>query len=438
MVENNGVMAKGAESQKEIFKQIFRDGWAAFKARHPRYEAVDEVVQKMLGCGAFANGYAVYICPDCFAEKKVPFRCKSSFCLSCAKTYTANWVETIQSMLHEGVGYRHLVLTVPEALRGLFYRYPAELYEGLMKIGPQMTDDAVSTAKGKVLELGYIVVLQTAGRAANYNPHLHIIMTDGGLDPEGRWHGLGYMRYQIIHRKWQYYLLGMVKAVLSEVVGVAELIDALWPQYPKGFVAHLQEETVPKIAKLAQYIAKYVVSPPMALARLVAYDRETGQVTDWYRDHRTGQKEGVTLDREQFIGRMVQTILPKGFQRVRYYGLQATCKLKKVRICLQTVLQKLVQGVFGWAENIVEKLSYPERMKRAYGLDPLTCVQCGAELWLWYVWHPDYGVIYDELTQLRAGKYDSPPVVSMPKENNESAQIVQPPLFEWPTSFVYA
>ena len=222
------------------------------------------------------------------------------------------------------------------------------------------------------------------------------------------------------------------------MAGVAELIDTLWQQYPKGLVAHLQEETVPKIAKLAQYIAKYVVSPPMALSRLVSYDAENGQVTYWYRDHRTGQKEVVTLDREQFIGRMVQSILPKGFKRVRYYGLQATCKLKKVSVRLQTALQKLVQGVFGWAENIVGKLSYQERMKRAYGLDPLTCVQCGGELWLWYVWHPDYGVIYDELAQLRAGKYDLPAEVRPPADKDTSAPVVQWPLFEWSTSFVYA
>ena len=430
-------MSKVSERKKEIFKQIFRDGWEAFKARHPHYDAVDEVVQKMLGCGEFENGYAVYICPDCFEEKKVPFSCKSSFCLSCAKTYTANWVETIQGMLHEGLGYRHLVLTVPKALRGLFYRHEAALYEGLMKIGPQMMDDAVSTAQGKALALGYIVVLQTAGRAANYNPHLHIIMTNGGLDEGGAWHSLGYIRYQIIHRKWQYYLLGMVKEVLSEVAGVAELVDALWRQYPKGLVAYLQEETVPKIAKLAQYIAKYVVSPPMALSRLVSYDRETGLVTYWYRDHRTGQKEVVRLDREQFIGRMVQTILPKGFKRVRYYGLQATCKLKKVSVHLQTALQKLVQGVFGWVENIVGKLRYPERMKRAYGLDPLKCVQCGTELWLWYVWHPNYGVIYDELAQLRSGKYDLPPDIRLSEDKDESELTVQPLLFEWPIAFVY-
>ena len=101
----------------------------------------------------------------------------------------------------------------------------------------------------------------------------------------------------------------------------------------------------------------------------------------------------VTLDREQFMGRIVQSIIPKGFQRVSYYGLQAACQLKKVRLRLQTALQKLVQGVFAWVENIVGKLSYPARMTRAYSLDPVRCTQCGAEMWLWYVWHPHYGVL---------------------------------------------
>src|SRR6476646_2746765 len=98
-------------------------------------------------------------------------------------------------MFHEGVGYRYLGLTVPKALRGLFYHHAAALAQGLMKSGPPMMDDAVSTAKGKAMELGYIVVLQTAApkgySAATANPHLLIIMIDGGL---GRWHSLGYLR----------------------------------------------------------------------------------------------------------------------------------------------------------------------------------------------------------------------------------------------------
>jgi hypothetical protein len=76
-------------------------------------------------------------------------------------------------------------------------------------------------------------------------------------------------------------------------------------------------------------------------------------------------------------------------------------------------------------------------MKRAYALDPLMCVQCGAEIWRWCVWYPDYGVIYDESAQLRSGKYNSLPEVRLPEDKNKSEQIVQLPLFEWSASFVY-
>jgi hypothetical protein len=72
-------MSKEGAAKKNIFKQVFKDGWDEFKARHPCNAGMDKVVQKMLGCGEFENGYAVYLCPECFAEKKVPFSCKSSF-----------------------------------------------------------------------------------------------------------------------------------------------------------------------------------------------------------------------------------------------------------------------------------------------------------------------------------------------------------------------
>ena len=78
------------QEQKKQFKQIFRDGWVEFKEQHPRYEALDEVIEKMLGCGELENGYAEYVCLDCLERKQVAFSCKSSFCLSCAKTYTTH------------------------------------------------------------------------------------------------------------------------------------------------------------------------------------------------------------------------------------------------------------------------------------------------------------------------------------------------------------
>ena len=394
-------MVKPGQAQKNIFKQIFEDGWADFKGKYPRYQAVDEVVQKMLSCGDPANGHAVYLCPECLEQHVVAFSCKSTFCLSCAKVYGQEWVETVKGMLHPGVKYRHLILTVPEALRPLIYQHAKELLDGLMKAARAAMDEAMSIAKRQPIKAGYIVVLQTAGRAATYNPHLHVLMTDGGLTGEGEWQSLGYIPYDLLHRKWQAQVLAMVESRLAGNLKAQGVVAEMRQRYPKGFVAHLQGDVLPRMGQLTRYIVKYVVSPPVALSRILHYDRARGEVTYWYRDHLSRGKKTETVSREKFIGRMVQHILPKGFQRIRYYGLQATCTLKKVREQLAVALQGVAQLVLPVAAA-VKRLTYRERMKRTLGRDPQVCPHCGAEMWLWKIWHPKYGVLYDEGERLRA------------------------------------
>src|SRR6266545_3008062 len=253
-------MAASRQIYKNRFKQIFADGWEAFKRKHPRYEAVDGVVRKMLGCGDPATGYAVYVCPDCQERRVVAFSCKSQFCLSCAKVYGQQWVETVQAMLHPGVAYRHLILTVPEGLRTLIYQHAAELLDGLMQAARTAMDALVRQIKRQPITLGYIVVLQTAGRSASYNPHLHIMLTDGGLRAVGTWQRLGYVPYDLLHRCWQTQVLELIGTRLG---GDAQaLVAEMRRRYPKGFVAHLQGNVLPRLKQLTRYLVKYVVSPP--------------------------------------------------------------------------------------------------------------------------------------------------------------------------------
>jgi len=399
-------MTPDGREQKNRFKQIFVDGWEDFKRAHPRYQAVDPVVQKMLGCGDPANGHAVYVCPNCQHRQIVAFSCKSPFCLSCAKASSQQWVTTVQEMVHPGVTYRHLTLTIPEALHRLFYQHPAVLLDGLMQAAHTMMDALVAQLKRQAVKLGYIVVLQTAGRSATYNPHLHVILTDGGLLADGRWQRLGYVPYDLLHRSWQQHVLEMIATRLAGDAQAEGLVAEMRRRYPKGFVAYLQGDVRPRMRQLARYLAKYVVSPPMALSRIIAYDRERGSVTYWYRDHlKQGKKSVETVSRETFIGRMVQHILPKGFVRIRYYGLQATCILKQVREKL-AALHIAVQQVMELRGRRCQRRSYRERMRATLGRDPLICPQCGGELWLWQVWHPQYGVIYDELERMKARVYE--------------------------------
>ena len=157
------ILNQEAKIDKNIFKQIFRDWWSVFIVAYPNYGWTDKIIQKMLGCGDPANGFCTYICLCCGNEKKVPFSCKTTFCLSCAKAYVDNWVEQIKCTLFEGVEYKHVVLTVPESLRAYFNK--KELLDELVKCGIAMLNDFFGCCTNKDIEAGYIVVLQTAGRA---------------------------------------------------------------------------------------------------------------------------------------------------------------------------------------------------------------------------------------------------------------------------------
>lgn len=407
---------------KETFKQIFRDHWATFQQGAERYQDhhVQSVIDKMLGCGTLEAGYTTYLCPHCLEEKRVAFSCKSSFCLSCCKVYIDQWVDHIGATLYEGVSYRHVVLTMPKSLQVTFYR-DRRLLADLMKCGVAMLRDALSWFKKVEVEAGSVVVLETAGRAGHWHPHLHILMTSGGLSPAQKWQALDYFPFKVLHKKWQYHLLTLVK----ERVGSREIkrqIDALWRNYPNGFVAYLEKGKVPAGGEgLAYYLAKYVVSPPISLRRILHYDGQ--RVRYWYNDHRTNKRQVEEVPAVTFIGRMVQHILPKGFHRIRYYGLHATCKAKQVKGLLGKLLVamgRLIKGTY----RIAARKTYRARVWASTGRDPLICGVCGREMMLWKVWHPRYGVVYDELREIKRGRYG--PRRGIPRGDGDDGDRAKP------------
>lgn len=88
-----------------------------------------------------------------------------------------------------------------------------------------------------------MVVLETAGRAGNWNPHLHILMTSGGVTQQHRWLEVGYFPFETLHKKWQYYLFTMLKARVG-TQEIRQQIDALWRKYQRGLVAYLYMQRV--------------------------------------------------------------------------------------------------------------------------------------------------------------------------------------------------
>ena len=392
-----------------LFKQIFTEHWDGFKHVHPHYttRSYDSLVDKMLRCGDPKKiGSIEYRCLHWGQGKHlVAMSCKASLCLRCAKVYVDNWVSQVSEILHEGIIYRHIVLTVPALLRQTFYQQSKVLLSPFMRGGVRCLDDVFSRVSGTSLKGGYIVVIQTHGRKGQYNPHLHVIATSGGWDAAAKqWRHLDYVPYRLLRKKWQWHLLTMLRQTVK-TPEMRRLVDTCYTRYREGFVTNVQKGDVPaRYQSLARYLAKYVVSPPIALRRIDRYDGH--RVTDHYRSHKSERVEQETVEVYTFIGRMVQHVFPKGFQRSRYYGVQATKTLATLKGMIQEALAQ-VKGIIKGAIKIIAPLTYRQRYQQSTGRDPLRCPHCHRDMGGWRIWHPTYGVIHDELETIRRGKYAS-------------------------------
>jgi hypothetical protein len=199
-----------------IFKQIFVEPWDGFTRVSPRYQTrdYDGLVDKRLRGGhpAQIGSIEYHGLPWGQGKHLVAMSCQSSLCLRCAKGYVDNWVSQVSPMLHEGIIYRHIGLTVPALLRQTFYQQAPWLLSPFMRCGGTCWADVLSRVSGKPLKGGYIVVIQTPGRHGQYNPHLHVSATSGGWDAEAKqWRQLDYGPSPLWRKKWPWHRLTMLR-----------------------------------------------------------------------------------------------------------------------------------------------------------------------------------------------------------------------------------
>ena len=291
-----------------IFKQIFAEHWDGFTRAHPRYKTRYSagLVAKMLGCGdPDKMGSIEYRClHGGEGTHRVAMSCKSSLCLRCAKVYGDHWGSQVSKLRHEGVIYRHIVLTVPALLRQPFYQQPKTVLSPFMRCGVRCLDDVFSRVSGRPLQGGDIVVIQTHGRNGRDNPHLHIIATSGGWEPQARqWIHLDDVPYRLLRKKWQWHLLTMLRQTVQTST-IKRLVDVCDTRYREGFVTNVPKGDVPsRYQSLARYLAQYVVRPPISLRRIDGYDGH--RVTYHSRSHQSERVEQDRVDVYTFIGRIL-------------------------------------------------------------------------------------------------------------------------------------
>lgn len=387
------------EKTQNTIKEIFKDHWETFckslSHRIPKdmWESVEEAVEKMLKCGDPKNGYAKYLCLDCYEEKVVAFTCKSRFCNRCGKVYIDNWVEKQVEKIID-VGHRHAVFSIPEELRRYFYWNRELLKELSDRVAGVIQYWYQNKSKKRDYQVGIITVVHTFGRDLQFNPHIHALVTEGALDKYKNWKAAGYIPYEYLRKSWQKLLLDLIKEKYGHKAEVRKLINRLYRKYRKGFYVHAA--TRMRDAKgAAKYIGRYLARPAIAEYRIINYDGKN--VRFWYKDHKTGKRMEVEMEALDFIGRLTMHIPKKGFRMVRRYGLyrRDLNKLAQQVVELHNFIKtKNKRALLERKKHKQKQKRYKDRMKESFGTNPLKCPHCGKEMELWRIWHPKYGYIY--------------------------------------------
>ena len=152
----------------------------------PWRPVVTQVADKFLACGVLDHGFARIRCDDCVHEYLLAFSCKCRyFCPSCHAKRLAIWTQWLDTTLLAPVPHRQVVLTIPKRLRAnCLYRRP--LLGEIARVAARTVTAAIRTLTGeRKLAVGIVACLQTHGSRANWHPHLHLLVTDGGFRPDG-------------------------------------------------------------------------------------------------------------------------------------------------------------------------------------------------------------------------------------------------------------
>lgn len=305
---------------KFTIKQIFTDNWHRFLVENPSLNirsVVKEECNKLIHCGDFNAGHALYFCMHCSTFKHVPFRCKSRFCPTCGFLYKNKRAAKISSKLLN-CDHRHIVFTIPAELRPVFRQRRDILAILFQAASKTILDWLYKQNKNEVFKAGIVTVLHTFGRDLKWNPHIHMLMSEGAVGKFNPWRKLSHIPYVMLRKKWQATLLHFLSK--EHIANFTILKSSLFKCYPDGFYVHAKPNMLSRTQAI-NYIIRYVGRPAMAQSRIIAYDGYT--VSFWYQRHEDNKRIVETIPVFEFIKRLIIHIQDKSFHVIRYYGYYA-------------------------------------------------------------------------------------------------------------------
>ena len=289
-------------------------------------------------------------CTSCGTVRISYNSCRNRHCPKCQGKEREQWIQKRNDELL-AVPYFHVVFTLPDTLNQLAMREPKHIYDALFEAAWDTINTFALDANHLGARTGMIAVLHTWGQQLTLHPHLHCVVPGGGLDVHGRW------RAARSKGRYLFPVKAMSKVFRAKYVQVLKrklplldkvLINALfakdWVVYAKRPFAHA--------SNVIEYLGRYTHKVAISNHRITNVDAKT--ITFDFKDYRKGaQKHELTLDAMEFIRRFALHILPKGYVRIRHYGILSstskkialpTIRLQTGRVVLRTKDQRNVQS----------------------------------------------------------------------------------------------
>lgn len=292
------------------------------------------LVHLLAACRTGALGSHFEKCDKCSYIGKSYNSCRNRHCPACQHKDKLGWLnKRMQELLP--MGYYHLVFTVPHELNALCQRNKKVMYGTLFKAASQTVLELAKDTKHLGANTGLVTVLHTWGQNMMEHPHLHCIMPAGGLSFD-RQHWVHtqkkdnfFVHYKVLSQKFRGKFLALLKQAYNKgelafkgkqlsIAGSKAFAAFTGRLYKKEWVANIQAP-LGNPEKILEYLSRYVF-------RIAITDRRILEVKDGkalfsWKDYRTGLYRKMELGVDEFIRRFLLHVLPKGFFKVRYYGI---------------------------------------------------------------------------------------------------------------------
>lgn len=356
-------------------QEILNEGIEEYMKENKVIGYKQKVVQAIRRCKTGELGAHKYVCDECGHEEIVYNLCRNRHCPNCQTGKKLKWIEARKEEVLN-IKYYHVVFTIPNEIYSIAIQNQDKMYKLLFKASAEKLQELAGDKKYLGAEIGFFSVLHTWGQNLMFHPHIHCVVTGGGLTEIGKWKEKEedfFIPVKVMSRKFRGKFLSYMKEEKLNFYGENKYLEnpenydrLMSEMYNKEWVVYCKEP-FNNPGSVIQYLGRYTHRVAISNERIVKM--EDNKVTFKWRDYKdNNQMKEMTITIKEFIRRYLIHILPPRFMKIRYYGILGNRnkekKLHKCKILTRTKIRK------------IKKLPALELLKQTLGKDFNLCPTC--------------------------------------------------------------